>query len=111
MRWGCSRRCRYLGGCLSSYHIDDYWIERYYHHCFSGDRSLFSLIRELGLSDKLEWMAGSTGSFSRRYALSSHDPFTNPALAELSLIDKAKLALADLNAKKTDLLSLDDIPT
>ena len=35
----------YLGGCLSSYHIDDYWIERYYHHCFSGDSQLFALIR------------------------------------------------------------------
>ncbi|MGA7797559.1 MAG: NAD(P)-binding protein, partial [Methanoregula sp.] len=22
----------FLGGCLASYHIDDYWIERYYHH-------------------------------------------------------------------------------
>ncbi len=31
----------YLGGCLSSYHIKDYWIERFYHHCFSGDFSSF----------------------------------------------------------------------
>ena len=34
----------YLGGCLSSYHINDYWIERYYHHCFSSDTTFFSLL-------------------------------------------------------------------
>jgi protoporphyrinogen oxidase len=43
----------YLGGCLSSYNVNDYWIERYYHHFFSGDTSLFALIAEMGLSDKI----------------------------------------------------------
>ena len=38
----------FLGGCLSSYKIDDYWIERYYHHCFSDDHHLFALIDEIG---------------------------------------------------------------
>jgi protoporphyrinogen oxidase len=100
----------FLGGCLSSYHIDDYWIERYYHHCFSDDRQLFSLIRELGLWDRLEWHAGSTGYFSRDTIY----PLTTPSQIlrwpELSLIDKAKLAWLTLHAKKTDLISLDDIP-
>lgn len=107
---GLFEKMPFLGGCLSSYHIDDYWIERYYHHCFSDDQHLFSLIRELGLWDRLEWHAGSTGSFSRDTIY----PLTTPAQIlrwpELSLIDKAKLAWLTLNAKKTDLLSLDDIP-
>jgi protoporphyrinogen oxidase len=107
---GLFEKMPFLGGCLSSYHIDDYWIERYYHHCFSDDRCLFSLIRDLGLWDRLEWHAGSTGSFSRDTIY----PLTTPSQIlrwpELSLIDKAKLAWLTLNAKKTDLLSLDDIP-
>jgi len=107
---GLFEKMPFLGGCLSSYHIDDYWIERYYHHCFSDDQHLFSLICELGLWDRLEWHAGSTGSFSRDTIY----PLTTPSQIlrwpELSLIDKAKLAWLTLNAKKTDLLSLDDIP-
>ena len=42
----------FFGGCLSSYPINDYWIERYYHHCFSTDTHLFALIDKLGLSEK-----------------------------------------------------------
>ena len=38
----------YLGGCLSSYDVNGYWIERYYHHCFSGDNHLFALLRGAG---------------------------------------------------------------
>jgi protoporphyrinogen oxidase len=100
----------YLGGCLSSYHINDYWIERYYHHCFSSDISLFSLMKELGLADRLEWKNGTTGYFT-------HDtiyPLTTPVeilrYPELSLIDKARLAWLTLTAKKTDIGPLDDIP-
>ncbi|MEN6394984.1 MAG: NAD(P)/FAD-dependent oxidoreductase [Methanoregula sp.] len=99
----------FLGGCLSSYHIDNYWIERYYHHCFSDDQQLLSLIRELGLWDRFEWNKGSTGYFSRDTIY----PLTTPSQIlrwpELSLLDKARLAWITLRAKKIDLLSLDDI--
>jgi len=100
----------FLGGCLASYHIDEYWIERYYHHCFSGDEQLFTLIRELGLWDKLEWREGSTGYFSGGTLYPLTTPLQILRWPELSLIDKAKLALMTLRAKKTDPLSLDDIP-
>src|SRR5512138_1541832 len=53
-----------LGGCLSSYDVNGYSIERYYHHCFSGDTRLFALLRDLGLFDRLEWRNGTTGSLS-----------------------------------------------
>ena len=54
----------YLGGCLSSYSVNDYFIEKYYHHCFSGDQNLFALLKEMGISDKLEWNTGTTGYFA-----------------------------------------------
>ena len=65
----------YLGGCLSSYNMNDYWIERYYHHCFSTDISLFELLKELGLSDKLEWLNGTTGYFTRGRIFPLTTPF------------------------------------
>jgi len=100
----------FLGGCLSSYTINDYWIERYYHHCFSMDSALFALITELGLFDKLEWKTGTTGYFAnnRIYPLST--PLQIMLYPHLSLIDKAKLARLTFRAKKTDLKTLDDIP-
>ncbi|MDK2974402.1 MAG: hypothetical protein PWP08_773 [Methanofollis sp.] len=99
-----------LGGCLSSYKREDYWIERYYHHCFSGDEHLFSLIRDLGLSDRLEWLNGSTGY----YVDGVINPLTSPIeilrYPHLSIADKARLGLLTLRAKRLDLASLDTVP-
>ncbi|HIH92822.1 TPA: FAD-dependent oxidoreductase [Methanosarcina acetivorans] len=38
-----------LGGMSSSYRINDYDIEKYYHHIFRSDKELLKLINELGL--------------------------------------------------------------
>jgi protoporphyrinogen oxidase len=100
----------YLGGCLSSYNINEYWIERYYHHCFSGDTSLFALITEMGLSDKLEWKTGTTGYFANNKIYPLSTPLQILLYPELSLLDKIKLARLTIRAKKTDLKTLDEIP-
>jgi len=99
----------FLGGCLSSYRIDEYWIERYYHHCFSGDRYLFSLIEDLGLSDKLEWRTGTTGYYANNTLYPLNSPLEILKYPELSLFDKARLTLLTLKSKNIDLSSLDDI--
>jgi len=100
----------YLGGCLSSYNIEGYWIERYYHHCFSGDVHLFALLRDLGLFDNLEWRTGTTGSFSGGTIYPLNTPLQILKYPELSLAGKARLAFLTLMAKKADLSALDDIP-
>lgn len=100
----------YLGGCLSSYEISGYWIERYYHHCFSGDNHVFDLLRELGLSESLEWRTGTTGYFSGGTIYPLNTPLEILRYPELSLIDKAKLAFLTLTAKNADLTALDTVP-
>ena len=100
----------YLGGCLSSYNMKDYWIERYYHHCFSGDSALFSLLKDTGLSDKLEWRTGTTGYFAQSRIFPLNTPLEILKYPELTIIDKAKLAWLTIRAKKTDLRALDNIP-
>jgi len=100
----------YLGGCLSSYNMNDYWIERYYHHCFSSDTALFSLLKQLGLSDRLEWINGTTGYFTRGRVFPLNTPRQILSYPELSLLDKAKLAWLTLRAKKIDLAGLDAVP-
>ena len=100
----------YLGGCLSSYDMNGYWIERYYHHCFSGDNHLFALLRGLGLMDSLEWRTGTTGYYSGGTIYPLNTPGEILRYPELSLIDKAKLAYLTLTAKMADLSALDDVP-
>jgi len=99
-----------LGGCLASYRREDYWIEHYYHHCFAGDEHLFSLIRDLGLSERLEWLSGSTGY----YVDGAIHPLTSPLeilrYPHLSLADKVRLGLLTLRAKRLDLAALDTVP-
>ncbi len=98
-----------LGGCLSSYNVNDYWIEKYYHHCFSGDTSLFALITDMGLSHKIEWKTGTTGYFAGNKIYPLNTPLQILLYPELSFIDKVKLARLTVLAKKTDLKPLDEI--
>jgi protoporphyrinogen oxidase len=97
------------GGCLSSYQVGNYWIEKYYHHCFSGDRALIALFDKLGLGSRLEWRSGTTGY----YAGGNIYPLTTPSeilrYPELSLTDKARLAWLTLKARKMDAMPLDSI--
>ncbi len=100
----------FFGGCLSSYQINDYWIERYYHHCFSDDQHMFSLLNDLGLSDRLQWHNGTTGYYSKKTIYPLSTPVQILRYPELSFLDKAKLTWLTLNAKKIDLVPLDEIP-
>ncbi len=100
----------YLGGCLSSYNLNGYWLERYYHHCFSSDTNLFALLRTLGLLDSLEWRTGTTGYYSGGTIYPLNTPFEILRYPELSLIDKAKLGYLTMTAKNADLSALDDVP-
>jgi protoporphyrinogen oxidase len=100
----------FLGGCLSSYPVNGYWIERFYHHCFSSDHHLFALFNELRLSGKLEWRTGTTGYFASNTIYPLSTPVQILRYPKLSMIDKARLAWLTVTAKKTDLAALDGIP-
>lgn len=97
------------GGCLSSYRIGNYTIERYYHHCFSSDTAFFSLLDALGLRTSLEWRNASTGY----YAGGKIHPLTTPLeilrYPYLTLAEKAKLAFLTLRAKSVDTAGLDTV--
>lgn len=98
-----------LGGCLSSYRVGENWVERFYHHCFSGDILLQDTIHRLGLNDRLEWLQGSTGS----YAGGTCYPLTTPreilAYPGLTLLQKARLAWITLRSRTMDVGALDGV--
>jgi len=93
-----------LGGMASSYSLKApylnagmYHIEKYYHHIFATDKELISLIEELGLSDRLEWLRGSTGY----YFNGKIHPMNTPLeiLKALPLLDVLRLTWLVLKAK------------
>lgn len=96
------------GGMVSSYSLDGNYIEQYYHHIFAGDRALISLIYELGLAGKLEWLRGSTGYYINGQIYPMNTPIE--ILKALPFIDVIKLARLVLKAKTVkDTTPFDDI--
>jgi len=95
------------GGCLSSYRLDGTWVERFYHHCFAGDSHLLSLLSEIGLSDRLEWLKGTTGSFANGEIYPLNTPLEILRYPCLSALDKARLALFTMGARRQKLEDLD----
>ena len=86
-----------LGGMASSYSIGGYHIEKYYHHIFASDRELISLIEELGLSDRLEWLKGTTGYYFDGKIYPMNTPIE--ILKALPLMDVIRLTWLVLKAK------------
>jgi len=99
-----------LGGCLSSYPIGQTWIERFYHHCFSGDELLQQLITGLSLGNRLEWRTGTTGYYAGGIAYPLTTPREILAYPELTLVDKARLAWLTWRSRKMPVSGLDDVP-
>jgi protoporphyrinogen oxidase len=102
-----------LGGLLSSYTIENsqkqYTIERLYHHIFSTDTALLSLLSELNLMQTLEWFSGSTG-----YCVDSIiHPLTTPLeilkYPHLTFMDKIRLGIFTLTIKKHHIKELDTV--
>ena len=97
-----------LGGMASSYSLNGNHIEKYYHHIFATDRALISLINELGLGEKLEWLRGSTGYYINGQIYPMNTPFE--ILKALPLMDVIRLTWLVLKAKTIkDTTPFDDI--
>lgn len=100
---------RSLGGCLSSYEIGDYHIEEFYHHCFAWDTRLISLMESLHISDRLEWLKGTTGYFAGGTVYPLNTPGEILKYPLLTFPDKMRLGLLTLKSRKMDVESLDHI--
>jgi len=90
------------GGMASSYSIESpnsgtYHIEKYYHHIFAGDKEIITLIGELGLGTKLEWIRGTTGYYFNGKVYPMNTP--PEILCALPLLDVLRLAWLVLKAK------------
>ena len=61
MRPGTPNRCARCLRKLKPEHAF-VWLEKFYHHIFRSDTRAISMIREMGLEDRLEWKAPITAT-------------------------------------------------
>jgi protoporphyrinogen oxidase len=99
-----------LGGLASNQTIAGAQIDKFYHHIFTSDADMISLIDETGLSRDLMWKDARNGIFSGGRV----HPFTSPTdllrYRGLSLPGRVRTGLAVLRAKGCrDYRGLEDV--
>jgi protoporphyrinogen oxidase len=99
-----------LGGAAGAVSIHNTFIDKAYHHIFTSDTDILSLIEEAGMSDDMLWEEPKNGIYlgGRLY------PFTNPMdlimFPEIGLVSRFRMGLAVLLAKNVhDFHDLEDI--
>jgi len=81
-----------IGGMSASFDFDGLQIERYYHFICKSDHTLFKLLRELGIENRLRWTDTRMGF----YCNGSMYPWGNPSALltfdQLNFLDKLRYA-------------------
>lgn len=85
-----------LGGLAGSFIINNRKIEKFYHHWFTNDLEVMSLIEELGLTNKIKINETNTSIFygNKFYKMSS--PYELLKFKPLSFINRIRLGLLTL---------------
>jgi len=86
----------YLGGQASTFEIEGTRLERYYHHIFTGDEDMMRLMGELGLTDRMQWLASKVGFFYEGKTYDFVTPFDLLRFEPLSLLQRIRAGLVTL---------------
>lgn len=99
-----------LGGLGTWFEHDGQRLEKFYHVLLDSDRSLLSLIRELGLGSSLVWRETGMGFVHRGQSYAFNTPLDLLRFRALSLPDRVRTGLGALYITKgvRDGASLDD---
>ena len=89
-----------LGGVAAPCKIGEYTWDRFYHVILQSDLNLISLLNELNLTDRIEWVETKTGFFTdgHLYSMSNTKEFL--AFPPLTLLDKFRLGWTIFYASK-----------
>lgn len=91
-----------VGGLAAGFLVGDSgaYLEKFYHHIFKTDTTIWNLIKELGLEGKLEWMTApsSTLNNGKHYSLAP-SPFVIMNYKPLPFVDRLRMGLGGLRIK------------
>ncbi len=85
-----------IGGLAGTFPIDGTYLEKYYHHIFTHDMYLMSMIKDLGLEDTLIWRNSSIGFFSDGAIYPFTTAFDLLKFKPLSFLSRIRFGLSSL---------------
>jgi protoporphyrinogen oxidase len=86
-----------LAGCRP---YGDTWLETFYHHAFQSDTELIALVRELGMTNDLEWLEGEMGFFVDGQLHPFGTPLSLLSFKPLTPTDRLRFGLSILRLSK-----------
>jgi protoporphyrinogen oxidase len=100
----------YLGGQASTFEVEGTRLERYYHHIFTSDEDMMRLIEELGLQERMQWLASKVGFFHKGQIYDFVTPFDLLRFKPLSFLQRIRAGLVTLYLQRFgDWRSLEEI--
>ncbi len=100
------------GGMASCHDAGSFMIEKFYHHFFSHDDDVISLINELGKGDRLIWSSTSMGFYPDNKLYNLTTPLDLLRFSHISLLDRLSFALFSYKVKKgSETEDLDSLST
>lgn len=82
-----------LGGLAGTFPIEGTRLERGYHHWFTSDTHIVAQMQELGLGDRVQWIASKTGWFEQGKIWNMVSPADLLRLGTLPFVDRVRLGL------------------
>ncbi|MBI4200649.1 MAG: NAD(P)/FAD-dependent oxidoreductase [Chloroflexi bacterium] len=89
-------RAPFLGGLASTFEVGGGRLERFYHHLFLSDTTMISLLKELGLGDRLIWRDSKVGMFTGGRIYDFSTPWDLLRFSPVSLVDRMRMGLVAL---------------
>ncbi len=96
-----------VGGLAGSYSINNYTVEKYYHHLFVTDRTFINLAKELNLDSKIKWYKSKISFYYKGKFYKFSSPLDLLFFKPLKFLDRIRFGLNILNLKKEN--NLDEI--
>ena len=99
-----------VGGMSACFDFNGLLIERFYHFHCTSDHAVFEVMRELGIGDKLHWVATKMGYYYRDKVVPWGNPLALLKFPGVSLVAKFRYGLhAFVSSKRSGWRSLDRV--
>lgn len=89
-----------VGGLAAAFDVEGEKLDRFYHHWFTNDEEVMNLIKEFNLMDRVEISPTNTGIYYANNFFKLSTPFDLLKFKPLSLIDRFRLGLLALKARR-----------
>lgn len=89
----------FSGGQASTIKIDNFEIEKAYHHLFATDKSILKLYKELGISDELTWYKSSVATYAENKIWKTTSPVDLLKLSLIPFSERVKLFIVSIRLK------------